>query len=110
MKKTLVLAILAVLAAAPLTACTSCTPGVERFWEVKDASGVTAYTVDTAAVGFESIVTTFVDAAGREIKMGPIVSKREMSNVQWLAAAGGASWSLDYCGIRKACWANVSAR
>jgi hypothetical protein len=33
-----------------------------------------------------------------------------MSEKDWLAATGGAGYSLHYCPQRQACWASVSDR
>jgi hypothetical protein len=100
-----------VASAALVSACHSCPPSEARFWEVRDAvSGVTAYTVDTAKVGFETIDTKFVDRNGALVVVDRPASKHEMSESDWVAATHGASWALHWCVRRQACWAAVRER
>jgi hypothetical protein len=93
-----------------LTGCT-CDKALARFWEVRDTtSNATCYTVDTNAVQAETIVTHYVTAQGTFVAPQRPVLVRQMSEKDWLAATGGAGYSLHYCPQRQACWASVSDR
>jgi len=108
MNKLLALVVLAL--PVTLAGCI-CDKTEARFWEVKDSkSGVMAFTVDTAKVTAYSIDTKYVDASGQYVTVEAPAPVRQMTEAEWLAATGGASYGLLYCGMRKACWASVSAR
>lgn len=103
-----------VLLALPFLLASCCSDAQPRFWKVRDAQGGgTTYAVDTVAVPASSIgprSINYVNAAGDYVEVAAPQRVCEMSAREWQAVTSGASYSLRYCGIRKACWAKAKAR
>jgi hypothetical protein len=106
MNKLFALAVLALPFA--FAGCHSCEPELARFWEVRDsATGVTAYTVDTAMVTAYSMDAKYVNASGTYVNVDQPTPVRQISQAEWVAATSGAGFGLHYCPMRKQCWASV---
>jgi len=104
---------LAILTTILPSCCTNAQP---RFWKVRDTTvknAPIAYTVDTAAVPTTSLVPRdirYVDSTGNYVTLQSPKMISQISGDQWTQATSGATYSLNYCPHRKACWAKTKAR